>query len=86
VSETKFENEIETLLDQLCREWGVCLPCSERHRIAASPRLEAREFALEVLRAEGFPEPESETKRIKALAWRFEKLFGRSVIIANISK
>jgi hypothetical protein len=76
---TGLENELDSLLNELCRDWGFCLPGDERRRIATRDRLEDREFAIEVLRAEGF-NPDYETEWIGRLTARFKEHFGKSVV------
>jgi hypothetical protein len=80
---SSLDDEIERLLRHLCGQLGFCLPASKRRELATRSQWEAREFALEVLRAEGFENPEFETKWSKVIAENFEKHFGRSVVLAK---
>jgi len=74
------EQEIDRLLDWLCRHWGFCIPADERLKIARRRPLAARDFAIAVLRAEGFVEPEMEIKWMRQLAARFVEHFGTTTI------
>ena len=75
-----LEKELVILLEWLCREWGFCIPPDDRFRIARSSRLEAGEFAIDVLRAEGFEQPEHESQWIRRIKARFVEHFGRSLV------
>lgn len=66
-----FALELEQLLDQLCRDWGFCLPAEKREAIAKCKQLREREFAARVLQAEGLLEHEGEW--LKRLADRFRQ-------------
>jgi hypothetical protein len=77
---TSLEKDLGFLLDWLCTEWGFCIPPADKVRISRSERLEAREFAIEVLKAEGFDPPEYEIEWMRRIKARFIKHFGRSVV------
>ena len=51
--------------------------------IVTSSHLEAREFALKVLLADGFPDPEHETEWVRRISARFREYFGASVVQAK---
>jgi transposase len=72
--EPSLEKETRVLLDWLCG--GFCIPPEEVERIAASESLGAAEFAIEVLRAEGFPNPEHEVQWCRKIRRRFVEHFG----------
>ena len=76
-----FEDALRYLLYDLCVEWGFCLPPDEAERIALVQHWNADDFALAVLRAEGFPVPESEKKWRRRLRQRFRVLFGEEMSV-----
>ena len=45
---------IAYLLDELCAQFGFCLPAAARERLAADPPADPDAFAAAVYRAEGF--------------------------------
>ena len=75
-----LEQELSNLLDWICGHWGFCIPAADRIRIAQSKRLEAQEFAVAVLRAEGFIEPETEKKWARLLKGCFVEHFGTDMV------
>jgi hypothetical protein len=75
-----LENELDNLMGWLCTEWGFCLASKEREKIASSERLDARQFALEILKAEGFEHPEFEANWVKRISEKFTEHFGRPTI------
>ena len=75
-----LEQELIVLLDWICRHWGFCIPVDDRLRISRSERLGAREFAMAVLRAEGFDTPETELKWLRLLTARFVEHFGAASV------
>jgi hypothetical protein len=81
IANNTYRQELERFLNDLCVVGGFCL--REDASIFARDRWEAREFALEVLRLEGFPTPEYETRLLRQLVRRFTERFGRSVIRAE---
>ena len=72
--------ELGILLDWLCRKWGFCVPPDDKLRISRGKRFEAREFAIEILRAEGFGPPEHELEWIRRLSASFIEHFGKAVV------
>ena len=68
---------VAQLLDDLCREWGFCIPARAFEQISACRNLTADQFATEVLRAEGF-NPEYERMWRSKLEQRFIERFGES--------
>ncbi len=59
-----MQTKIEYLLNDLCLDWGFCIPPEEAKRIAESKQLEADDFACQVLIAEGMnPEYEIQWRR-----------------------
>jgi len=77
-----LEKQIRYLLGDLCVDWGFCIPPADADRIARSKRLEADEFAAEVLRAEGMFS-EYETKWFPRIKQRFIERFGSSVSVED---
>ena len=78
-----FEDALRYLLYDLCVEWGFCLPPDDAQKIAQSQIWSADEFALAVLRAEGFPVPESEKKWRRRLRQRFRDVFGEEMSVES---
>ena len=83
---TPIENDLERLLDMICREWGFCLPRDKRRAITTRTRLDAREFATAVLRSEGFLQPDYEVVWMRRLSQRFKQHFGKAVVSAGESR
>lgn len=77
-----LQNDLSRLLVELCEEWGFCIPPDDRARIAASPGMDAAEFAAEVLRAEGF-DPEHENHWRRKIERCFIERFGGSVSVKD---
>ena len=77
-----LEEELGDLLTKLCVEWGFCIPPKDFDRIAASHRLDATEFATEVLLAEGFC-PEYELHWLRQIKVRFFEHFGGESVSAK---
>jgi hypothetical protein len=81
IANNTYRQELERLLHDLCVRNGLCL--REDASIFAQDRWEARAFALEVLRLEGFSTPEYEVHLLRMISNRFREYFGRSVIFAK---
>ena len=77
-----LDKQVRYLLRELCVDWGFCIPPADADRIAGSERLEADEFAAEVLRAEGMV-PEYEAKWFRRIKRRFTDRFGISVSVED---
>ena len=55
---------MERLLYELCVDWGFCIPPEVSRRLSELPYLEAKDFANQILIAEGMnPEYEKQWKR-----------------------
>jgi hypothetical protein len=72
--------QLEGLLANLCDEWGFCLPSDKAAAITSRSRIDARTFALEVLKTQGFDKPETETQWIRRIKRRFVQQFGDIVV------
>jgi hypothetical protein len=70
----KLERDLRLLLHDLCVDWGLCIPPVDQERIAHRKTVTAREFAIEVLRAEGL-DPECERQWVRKIAGRFVQHF-----------
>jgi hypothetical protein len=70
-----LERDLTRLLYDLCVDWGFCIPPVDAQRIARSKSVTARDFAHEVLRAEGM-NPEYEVEWVRRIAARFVEHFG----------
>jgi len=71
------ERKLRYVLYDLCVQWGYCIPPADQERIAASKEITAEQFAIEVLKAEGFA-PEHEPERVKDIANFFVEKVGAS--------
>lgn len=74
----KPARDINGLLDHLCRKYGFCLSAEKRTDIVAQKAWDADEFALAVLKAEGFSNPEHESGHRRTIFDAFENWFDRS--------
>lgn len=74
-----LERDLRILLDRLCIEWGFCIPADAYSCIATKHHMEANEFAMEMLCAEGMI-PEHETKWLRRIKQRFIEHFGTSKV------
>ncbi len=74
-----LRGDMKQFLDDLCVEWGFCIPTEDMERIAALSPLTADQFTDELLRADGFV-PEHELQWRRKLKRRFTKQFGSDVI------
>ncbi len=83
-SRQPLEERIHYLLADLCVEWGFCIPPEDAARIAQSKHLEADQFALEVLQAEGY-ELGRHSEWFSPIKKRFIDRFGQSASIDDYS-
>ncbi|MDH5178067.1 MAG: hypothetical protein OEZ39_16305 [Gammaproteobacteria bacterium] len=67
--------KIEYLLNDLCVDWGFCIPIIDQKRIIESKQLEADAFACQVLAAESM-NPEYETQWRKKIRLKFVEQIG----------
>ena len=74
-----LERDLASLLEKLCVEWGFCLPATDARRIAGMKSVTSKEFAHEVLRAEGM-DPEHEVQWVRRIVERFVGHFGSSEV------
>ena len=70
-----MENEIKSLLDELCIELGFCLPPEAIDKITSKRRFEADQFTREVILAEGM-NPELEKQHFKSIKRKFTERYG----------
>jgi hypothetical protein len=77
-----MEKELMYLLYDLCVIWGFCIPQTDFERIAKLDKLNAKEFAQQVLTAEGMDSPEENEWQPK-IAERFIERFGADQISAD---
>jgi hypothetical protein len=73
-----LEDRLSQLLDELCVDWGFCIPPPDAQRIASTKTLTADQFAYAVLTAEGFV-AEYETRWFKQIRQRFVDRFGQEI-------
>ncbi len=76
------ERKLRYVLYDLCVKWGYCIPPADGERIAKSREITAEEFAIEVLKAEGFA-PEHEPEQVRKIAAYFVEQVGSEVFSAN---
>ena len=69
------ERKLSYVLYDLCVKWGYCIPPADGERIAKSKEITAEDFAIEVLKAEGFA-PEQEPERVRKIAAYFVEQVG----------
>jgi hypothetical protein len=82
---TSLEGDLNNLLANLCQQMGFCIPPSDRDRICTSQRIDADEFAFEVLRAEGF-DPRYEHEWFREIKQFFVERFGESASASDYPK
>jgi hypothetical protein len=76
-----LEIQLESLLTDLCTTLGFCSVRGDaRNEITSRLRWDATEFAIAVLKAEGFEGAEYESKWIKVLRQKFIDRFGRTIV------
>ena len=68
----------------LCVEWGFCIPAEDTARISESKALDADEFAVAILHAEGMV-PEYEKIWRRCIKERFTERFGASLVVRDYS-
>jgi hypothetical protein len=67
--------DLEWLLDHLCRKYGFCLSADKRKDIIGQKDWRSDEFALAVLKADGFENPEHESNHRRTIADAFTSWF-----------
>ena len=75
-----MERELIYLLGDLCVKWGFCI--SDYNEITTAEYYTAKEFAQDVLAAEGM-DPEYELKWVRRISERFRERFGENEIDAS---
>jgi hypothetical protein len=73
-----LSNDLDSLLDDLCREWGFCNRLSAADLLTEGAPLVAGEFARAVLQAEGM-NSEYETSWMRRIQERFVARYGEFV-------
>ncbi len=59
-----MRKELEKLINQLCTEWGFCIPPKKASEIIETKNIDPDQFACAILKAEGMnPELEIEWRR-----------------------
>ena len=74
-----MERELGYLLYDLCVKWGFCIPPDDLENITKAEYYQAKEFARDVVEAEGL-NPEYEPTWIKRISERFRIRFGTNEI------
>ncbi|MEM6265062.1 MAG: hypothetical protein AAGI38_21310 [Bacteroidota bacterium] len=70
-----MEHEMNNLLSELCINWGFCILIEDKRRIAAATHFHAKDFAKEVIQAEGM-NPEIEVVWVRRISDKFIERFG----------
>lgn len=73
------------LLDELCVEWGFCIPPNDAEIIKEEKYLEADEFACKVLIAEGM-DPEYEIRWRRKIRNKFVDQFGHEISVNDFKQ
>lgn len=73
-----MSKEIEYLLNDLCIDWGFCIPPEDIKRITEVATWEADDFACQVLMAEGM-NPEYEKHWRSKIRDQFVEKFGNKL-------
>lgn len=73
-----MERELNYLLADLCLKWGFCIPHEDMEKISKSETYTKKQFAKEVVAAEGM-DPEH-SQWIEKIAERFRERFGQDSI------
>jgi hypothetical protein len=76
------ERKLRYVLYDLCVKWGYCIPPADGDRIAQFKEITAEEFAIEVLKAEGFA-PEQEPEQVRKIAAYFVEQIGSDTYRAD---
>ncbi|MGD1942330.1 MAG: hypothetical protein ACFB0G_13555 [Leptolyngbyaceae cyanobacterium] len=77
------EQGLRYLLNDLCVDYGHCIPTDDQNWLAGREEITADEFAAELLQIEGYGlEPE----RIQLIKQLFADQFGTEVLIRNQEK
>lgn len=79
----EWRDELRRFLEQLCTTQGYCWLGEREEDVLSCERYTAKEFALAVLKAEGFEHPEYEIRPQRSLVQAFVERYGRSVITAR---
>ena len=77
-----LEQQLRKLLSELCVDWRFCIPPEDADRISRTKCWKAKEFATEVLRAEGMW-PKYEAKWSRRIERRFVDRFGDTVSVED---
>jgi len=79
-----FEQELTNFLESICVDWGFCsMAPEERASLAKSQQLNAHDFAIAVLKSEGFDPPEAEVEWMRRLKNAFIDRFGAASVSAE---
>jgi hypothetical protein len=76
---TPMEREISYLLADLCLQWGFCIPINKQIEISKAEYYISKDFANDVIEAEGM-NSEYEHKWIKKISAKFKERFGTDQI------
>lgn len=76
----KLQGAIEHLLYDICVTWGICIPPPDQERIMNFEFLEAEEFAIMVVEAEGLGK---DSDFINKVTKKFIDKFGSEVSIES---
>lgn len=77
--------DLDILLDDLCREWGFCNHLTAADLIPAGAALSATEFACAVLEAEGM-NPDYEVSWMRQIRDRFAARYGSAISLQSYAR
>ncbi|WP_422359712.1 hypothetical protein [Reichenbachiella sp.] len=77
-----MERELNSFLYDLCVKWGFCIPTEDRNVISKSEYYRAKDFAHDVIEAEGM-NAEHEPTWVKKISNKFIERFGSNEIDAS---
>ena len=77
-----MEREINYLLADLCVKWGFCIPTNEQIEISKAEFHNSKDFAKDVVNAEGL-DADYENKWVRKISERFRERFGTNEIDTN---
>lgn len=75
-----MKKDIEILINDLCVEWGFCIPTTDKEKILSLDCLNADQFACLILEAEEM-NPEYEIKWRRKIRTSFSEKFGNEIEI-----
>ncbi len=72
------DREVRFLLEELCIQYGFCLPPEENERLVANTPSDAESFALAVFRTEGLEPAPSHRRLFQEVLAHLERAYDRA--------